>query len=89
VARGDTRPSPQQRGPPHASPDSRYLRDGALASIGLYSVVILVLLALTGGFNDARQVPDDPVDQASLFHRFNDMVPSALVLLQQSLRPHS
>ncbi|SDH78371.1 hypothetical protein SAMN05216272_10385 [Pseudomonas panipatensis] len=80
---------PSSAAPHMHRPTSRYLRDGALASIGLYSVVILVLLALTGGFNDARQVPDDPVDQASLFHRFNDMVPSALVLLQQSLRPHS
>ncbi|MDF3932709.1 hypothetical protein [Pseudomonas citronellolis] len=68
---------------------ARHLRNGALASIGLYGIVILVLLALTGGFQGARNVQPDGVDKSALFQRFNEAVPNALAVLQQSLRPHS
>jgi hypothetical protein len=65
------------------------LRNGALASIGLYSIVVLVALALSGGFQGARNVQPDGVDKSALFQRFNEVLPNALAVLQQSLRPHS
>lgn len=70
-------------------PTARYLRNGAFASIGLYSIVILVLLALSGGFDRARRAPEDKVDKTALFQRVDQVVPSALAVIQQSFRPHS
>lgn len=68
---------------------AQQLRNGALASIGLYSIVMLVLLALTGGFDRARHIQADTVDKSALFQRFDQVVPNALAVIQQSFRPHS
>lgn len=67
----------------------RQFRNSALASLGLYGILILVLLALTGGFEQARRVQPDKVDKSALFQRFDLVVPNALAVIQQSLRPHS
>lgn len=70
-------------------PTARYLRNGALASLGLYSVIILVLLALTGGFQHASQAEQEPDDKSALFQRLDEALPVALGVLQRSLRPRS
>ena len=70
-------------------PTARHARNGALASLGLYSIVILVLLALTGGFDRARHVQADNVDRTALFQRMDQVVPNALAVIQQSLSPRS
>lgn len=70
-------------------PTVRHARNSALASLGLYSIVILVLLGLTGGFDRARHVQADNVDKTALFQRMNQVVPNALTVIQQSLNPHS
>jgi hypothetical protein len=56
----------------------RYARNGALAVLGLYTIVILVITALTAGFDGARRAPVD-----------NQAVPVALQGLQEALTPHS
>lgn len=68
---------------------ARTLRNGALASIGLYCILVLVALALSGGFQGSRNVQPEGVDKNALFQRFNQVLPNALAVLQQSLRPHS
>ncbi|CDF83274.1 hypothetical membrane protein [Pseudomonas knackmussii B13] len=70
-------------------PTARHARNGALASLGLYSIVILVLLALTGGFDRASHVQADNIDRSALFQRVNQVVPNALAVLQQSFSPRS
>lgn len=67
----------------------RYARNGALAALGLYTIVILVVTALTAGFDGARRAPVDNVDRSGLFERFNQAVPVALQGLQDVLTPHS
>ncbi|QRY77013.1 hypothetical protein JVX91_15470 [Pseudomonas sp. PDNC002] len=67
----------------------RYARNGALAALGLYTIVILVVTALAAGFDGARRAPVDDVDRTSLFQRFNQALPVALQGLQDSLAPHS
>lgn len=67
----------------------RYARNGALAALGLYTIVILVVTALTAGFDDARRAPVDNIDHTGLFERFNQAVPVALQGLQEALTPHS
>ncbi|NNN26931.1 MULTISPECIES: hypothetical protein [Pseudomonas] len=67
----------------------RYARNGALAALGLYTIVILVVTALTAGFDGARRAPVDNVDRNGLFERFNQAVPVALQGIQAALTPHS
>ena len=67
----------------------RYARNGALAALGLYTIVILVVTALSAGFDGARHAPVDNVDRSDLFQRFNQAVPVALQGLQDALTPHS
>lgn len=67
----------------------RYARNGALAALGLYTVVILVFMALAAGYDSIRRAPVDNVDRAALFARFNQALPVALQGLQDALRPHS
>ncbi|KAF1069276.1 MAG: hypothetical protein GAK45_01143 [Pseudomonas citronellolis] len=68
---------------------STSLRNGALASIGLYAIVVLVLLALAGGYRQTQRVADDPVDRSALFQRVDHALPVALTSLQQLLDWHS
>lgn len=70
-------------------PTARHLRNGALASIGLYSIVILVLLALTGGLDRASHVQVDKVDKTALFQRMDQVVPNALAVIQHTFNPRS
>ncbi|MDN6858245.1 hypothetical protein QO207_16755 [Pseudomonas sp. CAN2814] len=67
----------------------RYARNGALAALGLYTIVILVITALGAGYDAAHRVPVDNVDRTGLFQRFNQAVPVALQGLQDALTPHS
>ncbi|WP_207887163.1 hypothetical protein [Pseudomonas sp. 30_B] len=67
----------------------RYARNGALAVLGLYTMVILVVMALAAGYDSARRAPVDNIDRSGLFTRINQALPVALQGLQNSLRPHS
>lgn len=67
----------------------RYARNGALAALGLYTIVILVVTALTAGYDSAHRAPVDNVDRTSLFNRFNQALPVALQGIQDALAPHS
>lgn len=67
----------------------RYARNGALAALGLYTIVILVITALTAGVDGARRAPQDNIDRSGLFERFNQAVPVALQGIQDALTPHS
>lgn len=67
----------------------RYARNGALAALGLYTIVILVVTALTAGFDGARRTPGDNLDRTGLFERVNQTLPVALQGIQEALTPHS
>ncbi|MEE9098699.1 hypothetical protein ACAW63_15460 [Pseudomonas sp. QE6] len=67
----------------------RYARNGALAALGLYTMVILVVMALAAGYDSVRRAPVDNVDRAGLFTRINQALPVALQGLQSALNPHS
>ncbi|WP_152222539.1 hypothetical protein [Pseudomonas sp. SCB32] len=67
----------------------RYARNGALAALGLYTMVILVVMALTAGYASVRHAPMDNIDRTGLFNRVNQALPVALQGLQEALRPHS
>jgi len=67
----------------------RYARNGALAALGLYTMVILVVMALSAGYQSVRHAPLDNVDRAGLFSRINQALPVALQGLQDALHPHS
>ena len=67
----------------------RYARNGALAVLGLYTMVILVVMALAAGYDSVRRAPADNVDRTGLFSRINQALPVALQGLQGALNPHS
>lgn len=67
----------------------RYARNGALAALGLYTMVILVVMALAAGYDSVRRAPVDNVDRTGLFTRINQALPVALQGLQSALNPHS
>lgn len=66
-----------------------YARNGAFAALGLYTIVILVVMALAAGYDRASRAPLDNVDRSGLFSRINQALPVALQGLQDALRPHS
>lgn len=67
----------------------RYVRNGAFATLGLYTIMILVVMALAGGYERASRAPVDNVDRSGLFSRINQALPVALQGLQGALSPHS
>ncbi|MHB9800346.1 hypothetical protein ACYCAX_21325 [Pseudomonas sp. MT3] len=67
----------------------RYARNGALAVLGLYTIVILVVMALAAGYDSVRRAPVDNIDRTGLFTRINQALPVALQGLQDALRPRS
>ncbi|AGI23967.1 hypothetical protein H681_10475 [Pseudomonas sp. ATCC 13867] len=67
----------------------RYARNGALAVLGLYTIVILVVMALAAGYDSVRRAPVDNIDRTGIFTRINQALPVALQGLQDALRPRS
>lgn len=67
----------------------RYIRNGAFATLGLYTIVILVVMALTAGYQRASHLSEDNIDRSALFSRINQALPVALQGLQNALHPHS
>ena len=67
----------------------RYARRGALAALGLYTIIILVITALSAGYDSARRAPTDNIDRTGLFNRLNQALPVALQGIQDALKPHS
>lgn len=88
-AESDTGPTPPTTRVATMNQAHRYARNGALAALGLYTIVILVVMALVAGYDRARHAPVDNVDKTGLFTRFNQALPVALQGLQDALHPHS